>query len=604
MNIEEQLKQTNELLKKMLSRTYSDTEEEKKAKQEEIEELDETIEKYQTELDKLTSKIADENNYKRTKSDFELKERPIVEELLSDSIADEREEVFKYNQSLRKNHEQQSKMLDIYNEEVSKLKDEIKDIEARLNKDAIAKKRGIAKKLHLSEEEVLTLQKEIDYKKELIEEGQQVIAICLDEIKRYDRLISENNDRLNFITKKEQRLTALLCSKHENETDVDRYRMRLDRDKICKIISGLASLKKRREYLLYDPTKEIKEQLEQNEAMLNDLKDSKDDTKFVFKPSNGSEDNKYSEEAIEEKSNNESQFEQGSEENTIVKQDDELMPNPDIFDELMNKKKNIMEPEQKQETEIANDEQSKGKEITASDFLPMEVKEIYDAPEELKQQKLSEKFKIVWRKWRDKAITLAVAAAVTITSGKLFSNMSHENKFEKVDNQIEQPKDQTKDDIEDNFTLENPSSDLDNTNTEISQEPIPEPEKDDLITKPIKKEEENIQSPVVEQPKYEEIVSPTPTVPEVTPDIPEVEEEKPIEEIVQKPVLEGIVNTDEIETTVLQAEGEYADIPLKNGDIVFVKYGDNGENVPDDIVIKYVGTDMYIYSPIVNSKRL
>lgn len=604
MNIEEQLKQTNELLKKMLSRTYSDTEEEKKAKQEEIEELDETIEKYQTELDKLTSKIADENNYKRTKSDFELKERPIVEELLSDSIADEREEVFKYNQSLRKNHEQQSKMLDIYNEEVSKLKDEIKDIEARLNKDAIAKKRGIAKKLHLSEEEVLTLQKEIDYKKELIEEGQQVIAICLDEIKRYDRLISENNDRLNFITKKEQRLTALLCSKHENETDVDRYRMRLDRDKICKIISGLASLKKRREYLLYDPTKEIKEQLEQNEAMLNDLKDSKDDTKFVFKPSNGSEDNKYSEEAIEEKSNNESQFEQGSEENTIVKQDDELMPNPDIFDELMNKKKNIMEPEQKQETEIANDEQSKGKEITASDFLPMEVKEIYDAPEELKQQKLSEKFKIVWRKWRDKAIAVAVAAAVTITSGKLFSNMSHENKFEKVDNQIEQPKDQTKDDIEDNFTLENPSSDLDNTNTEISQEPIPEPEKDDLITKPIKKEEENIQSPVVEQPKYEEIVSPTPTVPEVTPDIPEVEEEKPIEEIVQKPVLEGIVNTDEIETTVLQAEGEYADIPLKNGDIVFVKYGDNGENVPDDIVIKYVGTDMYIYSPIVNSKRL
>lgn len=604
MNIEEQLKQTNELLKKMLSRTYSDTEEEKKAKQEEIEELDETIERYQTELDELTSKIADENNYKRTKSDFELKERPIVEELLSDSIADEREEVFKYNQSLRKNHEQQSKMLDIYNEEVSKLKDEIKDIEARLNKDAIAKKRGIAKKLHLSEEEVLTLQKEIDYKKELIEEGQQVIAICLDEIKRYDRLISENNDRLNFITKKEQRLTALLCSKHENETDVDRYRMRLDRDKICKIISGLASLKKRREYLLYDPTKEIKEQLEQNEAMLNDLKDSKDDTKFVFKPSNGSEDNKYSEEAIEEKSNNESQFEQGSEENTIVKQDDELMPNPDIFDELMNKKKNIMEPEQKQETEIANDEQSKGKEIIVSDFLPMEVKEIYDAPEELKQQKLSEKFKIVWRKWRDKAIAVAVAAAVTITSGKLFSNMSHENKFEKVDNQIEQPKDQTKDDIEDNFTLENPSSDLDNTNTEISQEPIPEPEKDDLITKPIKKEEENIQSPVVEQPKYEEIVSPTPTVPEVTPDIPEVEEEKPIEEIVQKPVLEGIVNTDEIETTVLQAEGEYADIPLKNGDIVFVKYGDNGENVPDDIVIKYVGTDMYIYSPIVNSKRL
>lgn len=604
MNIEEQLKQTNELLKKMLSRTYSDTEEEKKAKQEEIEELDETIERYQTELDELTSKIADENNYKRTKSDFELKERPIVEELLSDSIADEREEVFKYNQSLRKNHEQQSKMLDIYNEEVSKLKDEIKDIEARLNKDAIAKKRGIAKKLHLSEEEVLTLQKEIDYKKELIEEGQQVIAICLDEIKRYDRLISENNDRLNFITKKEQRLTALLCSKHENETDVDRYRMRLDRDKICKIISGLASLKKRREYLLYDPTKEIKEQLEQNEAMLNDLKDSKDDTKFVFKPSNGSEDNKYSEEAIEEKSNNESQFEQGSEENTIVKQDDELMPNPDIFDELMNKKKNIMEPEQKQETEIANDEQSKGKEITVSDFLPMEVKEIYDAPEELKQQKLSEKFKNVWRKWRDKAIAVAVAAAVTITSGKLFSNMSHENKFEKVDNQIEQPKDQTKDDIEDNFTLENPSSDLDNTNTEISQEPIPEPEKDDLITKPIKKEEENIQSPVVEQPKYEEIVSPTPTVPEVTPDIPEVEEEKPIEEIVQKPVLEGIVNTDEIETTVLQAEGEYVDIPLKNGDIVFVKYGDNGENVPDDIVIKYDGTDMYIYSPIVNSKRL
>ena len=604
MTLEEQLKLNNELLQQILLHTYANTEEENKAKQEEIEELDESIEKYQSEIDELKTKLADENNYKRTKSDFELKERPMIEELLSDSIAQEREDIFKSNQSCCKEQAQQTNMLGVYNGEVVKLKDEISIIEARLNKDAIAKKRGIAKKLHLSDDEVSHLQAEVAYKKELIEEGNQVMEICADEIRRYGRLITSNNDRLKHITEKEQRLSNILNSKVATSNDIDGYKIRLDRDELSKKMAALEAFENRKKYLLYDPSKEIREQILQNNKLLNNagIKKTGIEDPIVSKEEDKNEEELSKDEPAE------SENKELTDTKEPEKNEEQSKSTPEVAEE--SKEEQIEEP--KKEFEPIP------KERAIIKHEPAELVEINDAPDELKKQKLSERIKKAWNKWRDKAIAAAVAAAITVTGGMAFANLNKNDNKDKTDGiKVEQPGDFVRDDsISKDFTFNRPfetiKSDLEN-NKDTEQVP------DKEVSEPIKNEENKTNNDVVEQPKnnpVEDVKQPEQKpeikVPEVTPEIPEVEEEQPVkeeeknnEEIKpEQPRLEGVINNGEIETTILQVDGEYVDIPLKNGETICVKYGDNGETVPSEITIKYDGTDMYIYSPVVNTKSL
>lgn len=604
MTLEEQLKLNNELLQQILLHTYANTEEENKAKQEEIEELDESIEKYQSEIDELKTKLADENNYKRTKSDFELKERPVIEELLSDSIAQEREDIFKSNQLYRKEQEQQTKMLGVYNGEVVKLKDEISIIEARLNKDAIAKKRGIAKKLHLSDDEVSHLQAEVAYKKELIEEGNQVMEICADEIRRYGRLITSNNDRLKHITEKEQRLSNILNSKVATSNDIDGYKIRLDRDELSKKMAALEAFENRKKYLLYDPSKEIREQILQNNKLLNNagIKKTGIEDPIVSKEEDKNEEELSKDEPAE------SENKEFTDTKEPEKNEEQSKSTPEVAEEL--KEKQTEEPSQKFKPIP--------KEKAVIKREPAELVEINDATDDLKKQKLTEKIKKAWNKWRDKAIAAAVAAAITVTGGMAFANLNkNDNKDKTEDVRVEQPGDFVRDDsISKDFTFNRPfetiKSDLEK-NKDTEQVP------DKEVSEPIKSEENKTNNVAVEQPKnnqVEDVKQPEPKpeikVPEVTPEIPEVEEEQPAkeeekanEEIkAEQPKLEGVINNGEIETTILQVDGEYVDIPLKNGETICVKYGDNGETVPSEITIKYDGTDMYIYSPVVNTKSL
>lgn len=610
MTLEEQLKLNNELLQQILLHTYANTEEENKAKQEEIEELDESIEKYQSEIDELKTKLADENNYKRTKSDFELKERPVIEELLSDSIAQEREDIFKSNQLYRKEQEQQTKMLGVYNGEVVKLKDEISIIEARLNKDAIAKKRGIAKKLHLSDDEVSHLQAEVAYKKELIEEGNQVMEICADEIRRYGRLITANNDRLKHITEKEQKLSNILNSKVATSNDIDGYKIRLDRDELSKKMAALEAFENRKKYLLYDPSKEIREQILQNNKLLNNtgIKKTGIEDSFVPKDEVLNREESKNEEELSKGEPAESTNEDLADSKVPEKSEEQIKPTLESVEE--SKEKQTEEPSQKFKPIP--------KERAVIKHEPAELVEINDATDDLKKQKLTEKIKKAWNKWRDKAIAAAVAAAITVTGGMAFANLNkNDNKDKTEDVKVEQPGDFVRDDsISKDFTFNRPfetiKSDLEK-NKDTEQVP------DKEVSEPIKSEENKTNNEVVEQPKnnqVEDVKQPEPKpeikVPEVTPEIPEVEEEQPAkeeekanEEIkAEQPKLEGVINNGEIETTILQVDGEYVDIPLKNGETICVKYGDNGETVPSEITIKYDGTDMYIYSPVVNTKSL
>ena len=639
MTAEEQLKLNNELLQQILLHTYANTDEENKAKQEEIDEIDESIERYQAEIDELKTKLADENNYKRTKSDFELKERPVIEELLSDSIAQEREDIFKSNQLYRKEQEQQTKMLGVYNGEVVKLKDEISIIEARLNKDAIAKKRGIAKKLHLSDDEVSHLQAEVAYKKELIEEGNQVMEICADEIRRYGRLITTNNERLKHITEKEQRLSSILSSKVTTTNDIDGYKIRLDRDELSKKLAALEAFENRKKYLLYDPSKEIRRQIEQNNEILNGK--FVDDSK-VNVQNNEERISKSIEQKQESEESKEEQTEKTSDDasmDEIIKEAEKHNPpknytRPDIksvFDNLNNDnltdEKNSSKDNNTNSTEKAEKGDSEFKPIPQERAL--ELVEITDAPDNLKKQKLSEKFKNLWNKWRTKAIAVATAAALTITGGVgLFTPKQNSDSGDtKGEVSIEQPASNITKYDEDYFKfVERPTKfTTEDSEFEKLKDRIEKSEEEKNISddKVIDKPSDAAYNPTpIFQPisndnvlsqKDEEKVE-TPTVPSFveTPEIPEVEEEQPIkeeekndEEIKpEEPKLEGVINNGEIETTILQVDGEYVDIPLKNGDSVCVRYGDNGETVPSEITIKYVGTDMYIYSPVVNTKAL
>lgn len=610
MTLEEQLKLNNELLQQILLHTYANTEEENKAKQEEIEELDESIEKYQSEIDELKTKLADENNYKRTKSDFELKERPVIEELLSDSIAQEREDIFKSNQLYRKEQEQQTKMLGVYNGEVVKLKDEISIIEARLNKDAIAKKRGIAKKLHLSDDEVSHLQAEVAYKKELIEEGNQVMEICADEIRRYGRLITVNNDRLKHITEKEQKLSNILNSKVATSNDIDGYKIRLDRDELSKKMAALEAFENRKKYLLYDPSKEIREQILQNNKLLNNtgIKKTGIEDSFVPKDEVLNREESKNEEELSKGEPAESANEDLADSKVPEKSEEQIKSTLESAEEL--KEKQTEEPSQKFKPIP--------KERAVIKHEPAELVEINDATDDLKKQKLTEKIKKAWNKWRDKAIAAAVAAAITVTGGMAFANLNKNNNKDKTDDvKVEQPGDFVRDDsISKDFTFNRPFETI-KSDFEKNKDTEQVPDKE--VSEPIKSEENKTNNVVVEQPKnnqVEDAKQPEPKpeikVPEVTPEIPEVEEEQPAkeeekanEEIKhEQPKLEGVINNGEIETTILQVDGEYVDIPLKNGETICVKYGDNGETVPSEITIKYDGTDMYIYSPVVNTKSL
>ena len=81
MNTEKQLQESNRLLKELMARLSAEDPEDNKQKQEEIDELNKSIDEYETEINKLKEKLDDENNYTRSPSGFEGDNTPILEEM-------------------------------------------------------------------------------------------------------------------------------------------------------------------------------------------------------------------------------------------------------------------------------------------------------------------------------------------------------------------------------------------------------------------------------------------------------------------------------------------------------------------------------------------
>lgn len=679
---EEKLKSNTEFLKEMLSNNNRSSivdPEADKRKQEEIESIDESIEKYTDEINQLKTKLENEDNYKRTESDFEKNERPIIESLLTDSIAQEREDIFKSNQHYRKQQEQQTKALGVYNAEINKLKEEIKTIEARLNKDEIAKRRGIAKKLHLSDEEVINLKSELNYKKGLIEEGSKVSELCAEEIRRYGRLITQNNDRLKYIANKERKLSNLQENKKNITSEIDQYKLRVDRDKLSSLESALEALNNRKEFLLYDPSEKIAEQIKQNETNVSSInKEVKAEP--VVRQAELVEEPKIEKELkgeepkpvidvtpTEEKNMNDSdeelerQVNDGFDKLRIERPDiakffdKDYKEEPEKEEEAKEEDLNstldhsAVEPENNYEEEKQDPVADAGDDLipVEEDNEPKEMVDIEDASPELKSQKFTEKVKEAWKKWRAQIIktTAALLTTTSIVAGLGFAAQKSNEKTAK-DNMSDKDNKEVTDTLLDNYSSEymtNKDKQEYKFDVKKEEKPTKEEEKKDTSKEEqsktevkqdeSKKETTEKEQDVKDANKKDTVDKPVEPFnwspldesmkPEEKPDmdIPKVEEEAPVKE---QPKSEIPTNNDEkqdistpefteeqpdvsipeqteVQEVVLTTEGEFAEIDL--GDrIEYVKYGDTSENVPEEISIKYKGTDMHIYF-VTKSKR-
>lgn len=236
----------------------------------EIDAIDESIKKYEGEVKSLSEKLSNKDNYQRQKSDFEVNERPVIEQLLQESIATQQQEIQDEIAKYKRLQNEQQKYLEEYKKSVEKVQTEIQDIQRRLYRNEVAQKRNYSK-LVLSDTELDSLEKELVDKQELLELGTGLIKVCEDNISSYNKNIDECNEKMLVLNKKEEKLTSIVSSKKDYMSDVDKYAVRLDEDKLAKLESGLTALKNQKFFLETDTKKLTQDKLAEIKENINGL---------------------------------------------------------------------------------------------------------------------------------------------------------------------------------------------------------------------------------------------------------------------------------------------------------------------------------------------
>lgn len=409
MNTEKQLQDSNKLLKELMSRLNPGDSDEDKQKQEEIEEVKKSIEEYEDEIEKLKKKIDNKDNYKRHNDD--LGQNTVIDEVLKETITKEIETIQTFIQQCRKGQETETKKLKEYNSNRETLDEEIKYIEQRLIKDELAKKSNIAKGIHLQQEEINNLRKEIDYRNNSIEKIDKVMELSAEKIRQYGQNITESYNRLTALKKREQNLVE--SSKEElinKEKSIDIYALRIDKDKLSKLEYVLKTLKNRLQVLMYNPYEEIKKQIAENEKVLS------------------------SNNELEEKQSNESvtleKVEDKKEENSVevdpsgVKEpkkedvDLNLFINKLFQETEAPKATEKVEAEEKQvEHKLEHPDENIIKALRKN-AEKLELLDVQAAPENLKKEKLSSMFINKWNNWTKK-VTAATIELVYDVADKI-----------------------------------------------------------------------------------------------------------------------------------------------------------------------------------------
>ena len=236
----------------------------------EIEALDASIKQYEEEVKTLSEKLSNQDNYQRQKSDFEVHERPIIEQLLQESIATQQQEIEDEITKYQRLQNEQQKYLEEYKKSVEKVQAEIEEIQRKLYKNEVAQKRNY-NKLVLSDKELDSLEKELVDKQELLELGTGLIEICENNISSYSKNITECNEKMLVLNKKEEKLNGIVSSKKDYMSDVDKYAVRLDEDKLTKLESGLTALKNQKAFLETDTKKLTQEKIAEIRESIDEL---------------------------------------------------------------------------------------------------------------------------------------------------------------------------------------------------------------------------------------------------------------------------------------------------------------------------------------------
>lgn len=221
-----------------------------KASGEEIFSINESIKKYEEEVEKLKEKLSNPDNYAREKGNYETNERPMIEQLLSESIAKQKEdlstELAKYEQL----QTSQKQYLEEYKRSIEQAKNRIDEITYQLEKNEVAIKRGYTKFI-LSKEEIDALRQEVEQQEKLVELGNSMVDLCNEDIERYNINLSELQQKLNDVKSKEKSLNRIKEMQEQNKelSDIDRNAIRLDQDRLARLEAGVDALKKRKAFL-------------------------------------------------------------------------------------------------------------------------------------------------------------------------------------------------------------------------------------------------------------------------------------------------------------------------------------------------------------------
>lgn len=372
---------------------------------EELESINNSIDDYQTNIEKLRAKLNNKNFYKREKIDLEF-DLGMQGSSFVDTLQNERENILTANNRYHKRQSELTKLSVKYNTKIKKIKEEIDDISRILKRDELAKSKNIVKKSFLSEEEIIALVDEIEYRQSLSSSLSYLVDYCADEIRRYGKLITICEEHLREI----ENVNVMVKQIIEQEIkfpEKDIYSYILDKEELRKVENAYNALLNKRNTMTYNPVEAIesvrnkrKSSDEQNSKELDSDKkviESKEKTISEAELEKTIDDllvsyRKEKEDLVNEKTletevDNNANLEENLESNEVEKSDVT--------------KENIEEPSQKEvETEIQKEVvEPKQKAETVPTFTKESLDNVEPAPEHLKKEKNSDEFKEKWSNW-------------------------------------------------------------------------------------------------------------------------------------------------------------------------------------------------------------
>lgn len=424
MDTEKQLKRSNELLNELMLRFSMGDSEENKQKQEEIDEVNKSIEEYEEEIKKLQEKLNNKDNYKSDRSNLINSG-----ELLTEKLEKERETECNFIQECKKGQNIETKKLREYNTKKEKLIEEIQNIEQRLNKDELAKKNNIVKSIHLTVEEVFGLKKEIKYINVLVEEIELLMELSAEKIRQLGKNITESHNYLEYIDAKKENIDKLNREKQLNDEDIDLYNLRIDKDKLSNLKYVLKTLKSRLKELMYNPSEEIKKQIEENEKVLaTNINEEKENTNININEVRVDLDKVK----VEPSGDNLTKNDTADLDKFINKLFETTAPS----EEIPNEKKRLFKEEPKQDHQLIQPDDKIVADLRTN-AEKLELEDVQNAPEYLKQEKNSKNFKEKWNNWSKKILAASVEVVYDVAEKmkEKITSQSGKNDFNSYDNE-------------------------------------------------------------------------------------------------------------------------------------------------------------------------